>query len=111
VRCRSIQDRSAPLTNVWLAGGPGWSPFRMYQPCYSQVLITHGALEFVVVSRLFLGISISPTVGDSLPMQGFQYPRTTKFVCYGMNPSTSSMRLRATSSSAPHFNMFCTGGT
>ena len=43
VSIRSMQDRSSPLVNVYCAGGPGCSPFRIYQPCCSHKVTIHGA--------------------------------------------------------------------
>ena len=75
-----MHDLSDPLPNVWQAGGPGWIPFNMCQPYCSHIDMTHCSLAFVVLSRLFLGMVVSPTVGDISPMRAFQSPQTTEFV-------------------------------
>jgi hypothetical protein len=110
VSIRSMHDRSVPLMKVGHAGGPGWSPFNMYHPCYSQTCITHAALADVVVSELCLGMVSSPICGDSSPIRAFQSPHVTDGAPYGMHPKMSSMKLRATSSSLPRFCIFCIGG-
>ena len=81
-RRRSIQDRAAPLSNVQRAGMPGCFPLRIYQPCSLHLSISHGALLFVVVSSLFLGICISSMVGDNSPTRAFQSPQITCAVCF-----------------------------
>jgi hypothetical protein len=86
-----MQERSDPLANVCWAAGPGWIPFKIYQRYYSHSSMTHVALEFVCVSRLFLGILSSPIYGDSSPILAFQSPHMTEFVVSGIFPMTSSI--------------------
>jgi hypothetical protein len=43
VMIRSIHDLSPPLLNVFCAGGPGYRPFKISQPYYSHISISHGA--------------------------------------------------------------------
>jgi len=45
---RSIQDCWFPFLKVLQAGVPGYSPFSMYSPCYSQRVISHVALAFTI---------------------------------------------------------------
>jgi hypothetical protein len=75
---RSIHDSLEFLEKVNLAGGPGYRPFRMYHPFCSHVVITHSVLVPVSLSRLFLGIAVSPIIGDRSPIRAFQSPHTTE---------------------------------
>lgn len=77
VSIKSMQDRSEPLAKVWQAAGPGCKPFKIYHPWISHCSISHGALAFLYVSLLSLGIVLSSMVGDRLPMRAFQSPQTT----------------------------------
>jgi hypothetical protein len=72
--------------------------------------IIHGALAFVLLSILYLGMVTSSIVGDSSPMRAFQSPHTVVSVFCGMLPSMSSTKLRATSSSVFLFYKFYIGG-
>jgi hypothetical protein len=109
-KMRSTQDRTFPLENVWRAGIPGCYPFNMLHPCSSHHSITHGALPFVVVSSLILGICILSMVGDKLPTLAFQSPQITCAVECWKHPRMSSIKLRVTVSSTPLFYKFWTGG-
>jgi hypothetical protein len=77
VKIKSMQDRSEPLVKVWQAAGPGCKPFNIYHPWISHCSISQGALAFLNVSSLSLGIVLSSMVGDRLPMRAFQSPQTT----------------------------------
>jgi hypothetical protein len=105
-----MHDYPEPLSNVWMAGRPGWRPFNMYQPCISHKLISHGALELIIGSKLTLGMSVSPIFGCNCPILVFQSPHMTDWECYGIAPVISSMRSRARSSSMPLFSIFSVGG-
>ena len=107
---RSMHDCPVPLSNVWMAGGPGWRPFRMYQPYISHNCITQGALELIIGSRLTLGISTSPIFGYSCPILVFQSPHMIDWDFAGIAPVMSSMRSRARSSSMPLRSIFSVGG-
>jgi hypothetical protein len=87
---KSMHDLSVPLANVKCAGGPGWSPFRIYQLCCSHSSRTHLALEFIVLSKLLLGIVLSPIFGDSSPILAFQSPHMVDLAPSGMLPMISS---------------------
>jgi hypothetical protein len=110
VSIRSMRDRSVPLKKVYSAGGLGSNPFRIYQPCCSHSAIIHCALWFTWESKLFLRSSYSPMVGYNCPTLAFQSPHIATREFYGMDPVTSSIRLRATSSSVPLFFIFYAGG-
>ena len=74
---RSMQDYPIPFSYVFIAGGPGWMPFSIYQPYHSHRAMTHGALDPTILSRLFLGIPFSPIVGYRSPIRAFQSPHMT----------------------------------
>ncbi len=77
VKIKSMQDRSEPLVKVWQAAGPGYKPFNIYHSWILHCSISQGALAFLNVSSLSLGIVLSSMVGDRLPMRAFQSPQTT----------------------------------
>ena len=107
---RSMHNFFVPFSYVYLAGGSGWSPFKMYQPFASHVSITHYALIPTVVSSLSLRISISPSFGWRLPTRVFQSPHMTDPVCGGMCPRRSSISFLTASSSMPRVCRFVVGG-
>ena len=107
---RSIHDYPVPLSNVWMAGGPGWMPFSMCQPWISHNAISYGALFPVIWSMLTLGMSVSPIRGYKFPILVFQSPHMIDWECYGMALVISSMRSCARSSSMPRLRIFSVGG-
>jgi hypothetical protein len=90
VNIKSMQDRSEPLEKVWQAAGPGCKPFNIYHPCISHCSISQGALAFLKVSSLSLGMVVSSMVGDRLPMRAFQSPQTTVRSSFGKQLIMSS---------------------
>jgi hypothetical protein len=88
---KSMHDLSVPLANVYFAGGPGYNPLSMYQLYYSQIYIIQSAREFLILSKLFLGMTVSFTVGDMSPILAFQSPTITALASVGMPPSMSSI--------------------
>lgn len=107
---KSMHDYPVPLQNVWVAGGPGWRPFKMNQPYSSHNCITQGALELIIGSRLVLCISSSPIFGYNYPILVFQSPHIMDWEFTGIAPVMSSMRSRARSSSMPLRSIFSVGG-
>jgi hypothetical protein len=107
---RSIQDFFSPLAYVHWAGGPGCSPFSIYQFLTSHMFITQLALIPTVLSSLFLYISVSPILGCRLPILAFQSPQTVARVCGGMCPKMSSTAVLTSSSLIPRVYRFVVGG-
>jgi len=107
---RSIQDFFSPLAYVCWAGGPGYSPFSIYQFLTSHMFITQLALIPTVLSSLFLYISVSPILGCRLPILAFQSPQTVVRVCGGMCPKMSSTAVLTSSSLIPRVYRFVVGG-
>jgi hypothetical protein len=107
---RSMHDYPVPRANVWMAGGPGWRPFSICQPCISHKAISHGALGPIIGSKLTLGMSVSPICGCKFPILVFQSPHMSDWECYGMALVISSMRSCARSSSIPLLRIFAWGG-
>ena len=98
---RSMHDWSFPLWNVLHAIGPGCSPFMICHPCNSHTSISHGALLFVYLSLLCLGIVVSSILGDNSPTRVFQSPHTIDVSFWGNSSRMSCIWLLASSSSTP----------
>jgi hypothetical protein len=107
---RSMHDLFSPLVKVYWAGGPGYIPFTICHPYTSHISISHGALAFVCVSMLCLTSLTSSTVEDASPIRVFQSPQITVVSVFGKQPTVSSTKLRATSSSIPLFCRHEVGG-
>jgi hypothetical protein len=103
VMIKSMHDLSSPLLNVVHAGGPGYRPFKINQPYYSQMSISQGARWFVCLSSLILVVFTSSIFGDIFAILAFQSPHITVVSCCGKHPIMSSTRLRVTVSSIPLF--------
>jgi hypothetical protein len=103
VMIKSMQDWSSPLLNVVHAGGPGYRPFNISQPYYSQMSISQGARWFVCLSSLSLVVLTSSIFGDIFAILVFQSPHITIVSLCGKPPMMSSTRLRVTVSSTPLF--------
>lgn len=110
VMMKSIHELSSPLLNVLQAGGPGCSPFRIIQPCCSQISISQGVLWFVNLSLLSLAVLISSRFGARFAILVFQSPHITVVSCNEKHPMVSSMRLLAIASSTPRFYRLMIGG-
>ncbi len=107
---KSIHDPELPLLNVLHARGPGYMPFRMCHPYNSHISMSHGALVFVILSTLFLGIFKSSISGESSPTRVFQSPHIIYVAWCGIHPSISSTQLLAIYSSIPRFYRLGVGG-
>jgi hypothetical protein len=107
---RSIQDFFSPFAYVCWAGGPGYSPFSIYQFLASHMFITQFALIPTVLSSLFLYISVSPILGYRSPILAFQSPQMVARVCGGMCPKMSSTAVLISSSLIPRVYKFVVGG-
>lgn len=107
---RSIQERPLFFPYVYWAGGPGWMPFKICQPCISHTSITHGARGPIPVSKLNLGMSVFSGFGYKFPMRAFQSPHIVEIALVGIAPAISSTRPRASSSRMPRFFKFPVGG-
>jgi hypothetical protein len=105
-----MHDLSSPLLNVLQAGGPGCNPFRICQPCYSHISISHCALWFVWISSLSLVVVMLSKCGARCAILVFQSPHMTYVSCYGKQPMVSSMRLLPSVSSIPRFCWLMIGG-
>jgi hypothetical protein len=103
VMIKSMHDWSSPLLKVVHAGGPGYRPFNISQPYYSQISNSQGARWFVFLSSLSRVVLTLSMLGDIFAILVFQSPHITVVSCCGKHPTMSSTRLRVTASSAPLF--------
>lgn len=107
---KSIHDPELPLMNVLHARGPGYIPLRRCHPYNSHNSMSHGALVFVSLSTLFLGIFTLSISGESSPTRVFQSPHITYVAWCGIHPNMSSTWLLAICSSIPRFYKLGAGG-
>jgi hypothetical protein len=105
-----MHDPVSPLLNVLHADGPGCIPLRICHFCCSHKVSNQGARLLVCGSSLFRGMVTSSMLGDKSATRAFQSPQITCTYFYGINPTTSSTWLRASSSSIPLLTKLRSGG-